>query len=149
MEHIKILRPNLCLISGQDPQFSNMFKINKLDLLWVPNFFIAIGIYFIFGIKFSWNAGIDTCFNVECVLILTIILIFLVVTWWLLFVTWWLLDVTARYWWLLFVTARYCSFPLLVWTLSFHLKRSFGSWDIHIFVIFLLLVQRFKTYLGS
>ena len=24
--------------------------------------------YFIFGIKFSWNEGIDTCFNVKCVL---------------------------------------------------------------------------------
>ena len=41
--------------------------INKLDLLWVPNV-IALGIYFIFGTKFSWNEGIDTCFNVECVL---------------------------------------------------------------------------------
>ena len=27
--------------------------------------FIALGIYFIFGTKFSWNA----CFNVECVLL--------------------------------------------------------------------------------
>ena len=31
--------------------------------------FIALGIYFIFGTKFSWNEGIDTCFNVECVLL--------------------------------------------------------------------------------
>ena len=31
--------------------------------------FIALGIYFIFGTKFSWNEGIDTCFNVEYVLL--------------------------------------------------------------------------------
>ena len=42
--------------------------INELDLLWVPNF-IALGIHFIFGTKFFWNEGIDTCFNVECVLL--------------------------------------------------------------------------------
>ena len=41
--------------------------INELDLLWLTNF-IALGIYFIFGTKFSWNEAIDTCFNVECVL---------------------------------------------------------------------------------
>ena len=35
------------------------------ELFWVPNF-IALGIYFIFGTKYSWNEGIDTCFNVEC-----------------------------------------------------------------------------------
>ena len=34
----------------------------------MPNF-IAIGIYFIFGTKFSWNEGTDTCFNVECMLL--------------------------------------------------------------------------------
>ena len=42
--------------------------INEPDLLWVPNF-IALGIYFIFGTKFSWNEGINTCFNVGCVLL--------------------------------------------------------------------------------
>ena len=42
--------------------------INELDLLWLPNF-IALAIYFIFGTKFSRNGGIDTCFNVECVLL--------------------------------------------------------------------------------
>ena len=30
---------------------------------------MTLGIYFIFGTKFSWNEGIDTCFNVECVLL--------------------------------------------------------------------------------
>ena len=45
----------ICAILGQDPQFSNIiFKINELDLLWVP-IFIALGIYFIFGTTFSWN----------------------------------------------------------------------------------------------
>ena len=89
--------------------------------------------HFIFGIKFSWNEGIDICFNVECVLIgrnfdffggywwlllvtkwlLLVTWWILLVTWWLLLVTWWLLVVTARYqvataryWWLLVVTAR-------------------------------------------
>ena len=42
--------------------------INELDLLWVPNF-IALGIYFNFRTKFSWNEEIDTCFNVEYVLL--------------------------------------------------------------------------------
>ena len=31
--------------------------------------FIAKGIYFLFGIKFSWNEETDTCFNAECVLL--------------------------------------------------------------------------------
>ena len=88
--------------------------INELDLLWVPNF-IALGIYFLFGTKFSWNEGIGTCFNVECVL-LGRNFYFLGGYCWLLLVTWWLLLDTARYWWLLLVTARYCSFLLLVWT---------------------------------
>ena len=42
--------------------------INELHLLRVPNF-IAIGIYFLFGTKFSWNEETDTCFNIECVLL--------------------------------------------------------------------------------
>ena len=129
MEHIEILRPNLCPISGQDPQFSNIFKINKLDLLWVQNF-IALGIHFNFGIKFSWNEGVDTCFNVECVLILTVILIFLVVTWWLPFATWWSLDVTARYWWLLLVpifsTNAFISTKTLFWFLRYSYFCNFS-----------------------
>ena len=40
--------------------------INELDLLWVPNF-VALEIHFIFGTKFSWNEGIDTCLNVDTV----------------------------------------------------------------------------------
>ena len=30
---------------------------------------MTLGIYFIFGTKFSWHERIDTCFNVECVLL--------------------------------------------------------------------------------
>ena len=57
------------LISGQDPQFSNIiFKINELDLRWVPDF-IALGIYFNFATKVSWNEGVNNYFNVECVLL--------------------------------------------------------------------------------
>ena len=69
--HIAILRPNLpqFLISGQDPQFQNIiFMFNELDLLWLANF-IALRIYLIFGTTFSLNEGIDTCFNVEYVLL--------------------------------------------------------------------------------
>ena len=45
-----------------------IFMINELDLLWLANF-IALRIYFISGTKFSWNGGVDTCFNVEYVLL--------------------------------------------------------------------------------
>ena len=55
-----------------------IFMINELELLWALNF-IALGIFFIFENKFSWNEEIDTCFNVECVF-LDEILIFLVIT---------------------------------------------------------------------
>ena len=109
LEHIAIFN-QICPTSGQDPQFSNIiFKINKLDLLWVSNF-KASEIYFIFGTNFSWNKGNDTCFNVDCVL-LGHNFHFLVVTWWLLLVTWWLL----------LVTTPYCSFPPLVWTHAIYL----------------------------
>ena len=77
--------------------------INERDLLWVPNF-IVLGINFIFGTKFFWNEGTDTCFTVEYALhgrnfdFL-----------------WWLLG---DYCPLLVVTARFRSFPRLVWTAS-------------------------------
>ena len=76
--------------------------INELDLLWLPNF-IALGIYFIFGTKFSWNEGIDTCFSVEYVLLgrnFDFLDDYLVVT--------------ARY---LVITAGYCSLPGGYWGL--------------------------------
>ena len=98
--------------------------INKLDMLWVPNL-IALGIYFIFRPKLSWNEGIDTCFNIEYLLLsrnFNFLGGYLVVTagyCWLLPVNCWLLVVTSRYCWSLLVTARYCSFPLLVWTRIF------------------------------
>ena len=77
-----------------------IFMINKLHLVWVPNF-IAWGIYFLSGAKFSWNEENDTCFNVECVLLgrnFDFLGGYLLVTWWL-----------------LFVTTCYCPFPLSVW----------------------------------
>ena len=43
--------------------------INKLDHPWVTNFIALVEIHFLFGTKFSSNEGIDTCFNVECVLL--------------------------------------------------------------------------------
>ena len=67
---------------------------------------------FTFWLKFSWNKGIDTCFNVECVLpdcSFDFLGGYLVVT--------------ARY---LVVTTGYCSIPggyclLLVVTTHYHL----------------------------
>ena len=101
--------------------------INEPDLLWVPSF-IALGIYFLFGTKFSRNEGIDICFNVEYVL-LGRNFDFLGGYRSLPSGYYWLQLVT---WWLLFVIARYCSFPLLVWTkISMcstghqHVKRRF------------------------
>ena len=41
---------------------------------------IALGIHVVFGTKFSWNEGIDACFNVEFVLLMAVTLILLVVT---------------------------------------------------------------------
>ena len=59
--------------------------------------FIALGTYFISGTKFFWNELIDTCFNVEYVL-LGCNFHFLGGY----------LEVTVRY---LMVTACYCSLP--------------------------------------
>ena len=84
--------------------------IYELDLLWVSNS-IALWIYFFFGTKSSWNEGIYTCFNLECVL----------------------LDrnfdflgdyfsLPNGYYWLLLVTGGYCSL-LLVPTFSMNKKR--------------------------
>ena len=103
-----------CPILGQDLQILNIiFKINELDLLWVTKF-IALETYFIFGTKSSWNGGIDTCFNVECVLFGRNF-----------YFLGGYLVVTALY---LVVTARYFSFPLLVWTVlrtSYYLSHLF------------------------
>ena len=98
--------------------------INKLDLLWLPNF-IALGIYFILGIKFSWNEGTDTCFNVKCVLLgrnFDFLGGYLVVTARYLVITPGYYSLLGGYWWLLLVTARYCLFPILMWTFSMILR---------------------------
>ena len=75
--------------------------------------------YFIFGTKFFWNKGIETCFNVECVLLgrnFDFLGCYLVVT--------------APY---LVVTADYCSLPggywwlLLVATFSMNVLRCING----------------------
>ena len=91
---------------------------SELELLWLPNF-IPLGIYFIFGIKFSWNEGNDTCFNVEYVLLdrnFDFLGGYLMVTARYLVVTARYFVVTDGYCSLLVVTACYRLFPLLVWT---------------------------------
>ena len=78
--------------------------------------FIALGIYFIFGTKFSWNEGIDTCFNVKCVLLGRNFDYFggyLVVTASYLMVTARYLVVTSGYCLLMVVTVRYQSLLLV------------------------------------
>ena len=72
--------------------------INELGLFWVSNL-IALGIYFVFGTKFSWNERIDTRFNVEYVLLGRNF-----------YFLGGYLVVSARY---LVVTAGYCSLPLV------------------------------------
>ena len=106
---------------GQDPQFPISYLWLTNDLLWVSNF-IASGIYFIFGTKFFWNEGIDTCFYVKCVLFgrnFDFLGVCLAVTACYLVVTACYVVVTGGDYSLLVVTARYRSFPLLVWT-EFH-----------------------------
>ena len=39
-----------------------------INELWESNF-IALGIYFLSGTKFSWKEETDACFNFECVLL--------------------------------------------------------------------------------
>ena len=76
-----------------------------------------MGIYFILGTKVSWNEGIDTCFNVKCVLLGRNFDYFggyLVDTARYLVFTAHYLVVTGGYCSLPLVTARYYSFPLLV-----------------------------------
>ena len=115
----------ICPISGPDLQFSNIiFKINRLDLLWVLNF-IALGIYFTFGTKFFGNEGIDTWFNVDCLLLGRNFDFFggyLVVTARYLVVTALYLVVTGGYSSWLVVTARYHSL-LLVSTFSMNADK--------------------------
>ena len=85
----------------------------------MPNF-IALAIYFLFGTKFSWNEGIDICFNVECVILdhnFDFIGGYLVVTARYLVVTTGYCSLLGGYCSLLvilIVTAYYYSFPLLV-----------------------------------
>ena len=69
---VKFIKIAILQNAGEQPlvkvAYHIIFMINELHLLWVTNF-IAIGIYFLFGTKFSWNVETDTCFNVECMLL--------------------------------------------------------------------------------
>ena len=76
---------------------------------------LALGIYFIFGTKFSWNGGIDTCFNIECVLLgrnFDLLGGYLVGTCYLVVTTGYC-SLSGGYWWLLLVTGGYCSLTLV------------------------------------
>ena len=70
------------LYAAFEGRLSYHIYINKLDLLWVPNF-IALGTHFLIGTKFSWKEGIDIVL-ISNVCYLVVVVIFLVVTWWLL-----------------------------------------------------------------
>ena len=91
--------------SASEGHLSYHIYINERDLLWVLNL-IALGSHFLFEIKFPWNEGINTCFNVKCVLLGRNFN----------FLGGYIL-VTPRYWWLHLVTTRYYSLPLLVWSI--------------------------------
>ena len=98
--HISILRPNLpkLLISGQDPQFQISYLwLTNLACSWSAKFHSIENIFHSIGTKLSWNEKIDTCFNVECVLLGRNFDFF----------------------------GGYCSFPLLVWTENSLLQRIF------------------------
>ena len=92
--------------------------INELDLFWVPDF-IALKYIFTSGTKFSRNKGIDTCFNVKCMLLgcnFDFLGGFLVVTARYFVVTAYYLMVTARY-----RSFLLCSFPAFSMSDSKHL----------------------------
>ena len=87
LEHIVISRQNVprILISSQDPQFSNIFKTDELDLLWVQNF-IVLGTYLFLGPDFPGMRGLMLALKSNmCYLVCNFQLF------------WWLLVVTARY----------------------------------------------------
>ena len=84
--------------------------INQLGLLWVSNF-IALGIYFIIGTKFSWDEGI---YNFLMSNMCYLAIIFMGFTARYLVVTAGYCSLLGGYSWLLLVTARYWSLPLLV-----------------------------------
>ena len=120
--------------------------------------FIALEIYIIFGTKFSWNEGIGTCFNVECVLLGRNLLgdNCLVVTagycslpggyHWLLLVAWWLLQVTARYRSLLLVL----SFTInhLLWNSIFNrLSKRARTWWVLCKIFYTAKVKNIRWHL--
>ena len=142
--HIAILKPKSAQVFNLGSRFlvSNIIlMINKLDLLWLPNF-IALGmVYFIFGTKFSWNERIDACFNVECVLLgcnFDFLGGYLVVTARYLVVTagyWSLLVVTATYWSLLLVHSVSMSDSCLLFLKKTYMSNDHETMQ-HIFLFF-------------
>ena len=80
LEHIVISRQNVprILISSQDPQFSNIFKTDELDLLWVQNF-IVLGTYLFLGPDFPGMRGLMLALKSN-MCYLAVIFNFLVVT---------------------------------------------------------------------
>ena len=92
-----------------------IFMINLLDLLRLPNF-IELGIYFILRRKFPWNEGIDTCFNVKCVLPGCNFYFLggnLVITARYLVITARYCSLLGGYWWIMLLTGGYCSISLV------------------------------------
>ena len=66
--------------------------------------------------QFLCNEGIDTCFNVRCMLLgsnFDFLVGYLVVTPWYLVVTAGYSPLPGGYWWLLLVTGGYCLLPLV------------------------------------
>ena len=107
-----------------------IFMTNKLGLLWLPNF-ISLGIYYIFGTKFSWNEEIGTCFNIKYVL-LGRNFNFLVITTRYLGVTAGYCSLPRGYWWLLLAATFSTNvaenvFVGLIWFLSLDSRHSLYS----------------------
>ena len=103
--------------------------INELDLLALISKFIALETYFIFGTKFSWNEGIDTCFNFKCVKLAVIFDFlggYLVVTTRYLVITGGYWSLLGGYCLLLVATARYRSLLLVpTFSMSDKYKQNF------------------------
>ena len=115
--YVAILQPILPQVFnfGQDSQ--------SQTYLWLTNSTCSdchsFGSILLFWDQFSWNEGIDTYFNVKCVLRrhnFDFLGSYLVVTALYLVVTSGYYSLPGGNYSLLMVTARYCSFPLLVWT---------------------------------
>ena len=91
--------------------------------------------YFIFGTKTSWNEGIDTCFNVKCVLLgrnFNFLDDYLVVNACYPVVTGGYCLLPGGYWWSLLDTGGYCSLSLV--TAPFHFQYELLSFQLQVFL---------------